>query len=237
MVVIGVTGGVGTGKSTVAKMFRQLGAVVLDADAIAHQLMEPKRLCWRRVVECFGQEILNEDQSINRRRLADIVFRDAQRRRDLEAIIHPAVLRQIKQRLHRLGRSRLPGTARGGQARLPLGYRGGQARRIRAVVLDVPLLVEVDAHGMADVLVVVTAPRQVQRTRLAHRYGDPEEVDARIAAQMEVSAKAALADFVVDNAGTLDATRTQVKRIWEQLGLSHKLRSKSSRRQSSTSRR
>ena len=213
MVVIGVTGGVGTGKSTVAKMFRQLGAVVLDADAIAHQLMEPKRLCWRRVVECFGQEILNEDQSINRRRLADIVFRDAQRRRDLEAIIHPAVLRQIKQRLHRLGRS----------------------RRIRAVVLDVPLLVEVDAHGMADVLVVVTAPRQVQRTRLAHRYGDPEEVDARIAAQMEVSAKAALADFVVDNAGTLDATRTQVKRIWEQLVPSHRHRSKSSRRRKSTS--
>jgi len=213
MVVIGVTGGVGTGKSTVAKMFRELGAVVLDADAIAHQLMEPKRLCWRRVVKGFGEEVLNEDQSINRRRLAEIVFRDAQRRRDLEAVIHPQVLRQIKQRLHRLGR----------------------LRRIRAVVLDVPLLVEVDAQGMADALVVVTAPREVQLARLAHRYGDAEEVDARIAAQMEVSAKAALADFVVDNAGTLDATRTQVKRIWEQLVPSHKHRSKSSPRRSSTS--
>ena len=213
MVVIGVTGGVGTGKSTVAKMFRELGAVVLDADAIAHQLMEPKRLCWRRVVKGFGEEVLNEDQSINRRRLAEIVFRDAQRRRDLEAVIHPQVLRQIKQRLHRLGR----------------------LRRIRAVVLDVPLLVEVDAQGMADALVVVTAPREVQLARLAHRYGDAEEVDARIAAQMEVSAKAALADFVVDNAGTLDATRTQVKRIWEQLVPSHKPRSKSSPRRSSTS--
>jgi len=213
MVVIGVTGGVGTGKSTVAKMFRELGAVVLDADAIAHQLMEPKRLCWRRVVKGFGEEVLNEDQSINRRRLAEIVFRDAQRRRDLEAVIHPQVLRQIKQRLHRLGR----------------------LRRIRAVVLDVPLLVEVDAQGMADALVVVTAPREVQLARLAHRYGDAEEVDARIAAQMEVSAKAALADFVVDNAGTLDATRTQVKRIWEQLVPSHKHRSKSSRRRKSTS--
>lgn len=215
MVVIGVTGGVGTGKSTVAKMFRQLGAVVLDADAIAHQLMEPKRLCWRRVVESFGEGVLNEDQSINRRQIADIVFRDAQRRKDLEAIIHPAVLRQIKQRLHRLQHS----------------------RRIRAVVLDVPLLVEVDAHGMADALVVVTAPRQAQLARLAHRYGDSEEVDARIAAQMEVSAKAALADVVVDNAGTLDATRTQVKRIWEQLVPSHKHRSKSGPRQRSTSRR
>jgi len=213
MVVIGVTGGVGTGKSTVAKMFRELGAVVLDADAMAHQLMEPKRLCWRRVVDSFGEEILNEDQSINRRRLAEIVFRDAQRRRELEAIIHPQVLREIKQRLHRLGRS----------------------RRVRAVVLDVPLLVEVDAQGMADALVVVTAPRDVQSQRLAHRYGDSEEANARIAAQMELSAKAALADVVVDNAGTLDATRTQVKRIWEQLVPSHKHRSKSSRSKKSTS--
>jgi dephospho-CoA kinase len=224
MVVIGVTGGVGTGKSTVAKMFQDLGAVVLDADAMAHQLMEPKRLCWRRVVERFGEDILNEDQSINRRRLAEIVFRDARRRRDLEAIIHPQVLRQIKQRLHRLGRSRQPGVA-----------RGGQARRVRAVVLDVPLLVEVDAQGMADALVVVTAPRDVQIQRLSHRYGDPEEAHVRIAAQMELSAKAALADVVVDNAGTLDATRTQVKRIWEQLVPSHKHRSKSSRRRKSTS--
>ena len=204
MVVIGVTGGVGTGKSTVAKMFKELGATVLDADAMAHLLMEPKRLCWRRVLECFGKEILNEDQSINRRRLADIVFGDAQRRKELEAIVHPQVLRQIKQRLHRLGRS----------------------RRVRAVVLDVPLLVEVDAQGMADALVVVTAPRDVQLQRLAHRFGEPGEAQARIEAQMELSAKAALADVVVDNAGTLDATRTQVKRIWEQLVPSHKHRSK-----------
>ena len=215
MVVIGVTGGVGTGKSTVAKMFKELGATVLDADAMAHQLMEPKRLCWRRVVDAFGEEVLNEDQSINRRRLAEIVFGDAQRRRELEAIIHPQVLRQIKQRLHRLGRS----------------------RRVRAVVLDVPLLVEVDAQGMADALVVVTAPRDVQIQRLSHRYGNPEEADARIASQMELSAKVALADAVVETDGTLDATRTQVKRIWEQLGLNRKHRSKSNSPRSSTSRR
>jgi len=204
MVVIGVTGGVGTGKSTVAKMFQELGAVVLDADAIAHQLMEPKRLCWRRVVERFGEGVLNEDQSINRKRLAELVFRDAEQRRQLEAIIHPHVLRQIKQRLHRLTRS----------------------RRSRAVVLDVPLLVEVDAQGMADALVVVTAPRDAQLRRLQSRFKDPEEGEARIAAQMDLAAKAALADFVVDNAGTVDATRIQVKHIWEQLGLNRKHRSK-----------
>ena len=215
MVVIGVTGGVGTGKTTVAKMFKELGAVVLDADIMAHQLMEPKRLCWRRVVERFGEEVLNEDQTINRRRLAAIVFRDGERRRQLEAIIHPPVVRQMKQRLHRLRRS----------------------RRIPAVVLDVPLLVEADAQGMVDALVVVTAPRDVQLERLRRRYGETEEGEARIASQMELSAKVALADFVVENAGTMDATRTQVKRIWEQLALSRKHRSKSNSPRSSTSRR
>ena len=204
MVVIGVTGGVGTGKSTVAKMFQELGAMVLDADAMAHQLMEPKRLAWRRVVELFGEDVLNEDQTINRRRLAQVVFRDSERRRQLEEIIHPPVLRQIKQRLHRLRR----------------------LRRILAVVLDVPLLVEVGAQGMVDTLVVVTAPRDVQSQRLRNRYGDTEEVEARIAAQMDLSAKAALADYVVDNADGMVATRTQVKRIWEQLVPSHKHRSK-----------
>src|SRR3989338_7552893 len=143
MVVIGVTGGVGTGKATVAKMCKELGAVVLDADSMAHQVMEPKRLCWRRVVERFGEEVLNEDQTINRRRLAAIVFRDGGQRRQLEAVIHPQVVRKMKQRLHRLRRSGLPGVA-----------RGGQARRIPAVVLDVPLLVEADAQGMVDALVV-----------------------------------------------------------------------------------
>ena len=205
MVVIGVTGGVGTGKTTVAKMFKELGATVLDADVMAHQLMEPKRLCWRRIVERFGEKVLNEDQTINRRRLAAIVFHDAQQRRELEALIHPPVLRQMKQRLHGLRR----------------------LRRIPAVVLDVPLLVEADAQGMVDLLVVVTAPPDVQRERLRRRYGEAQEGEARIASQMELSAKVALADAVVETGGTLDATRTQVKRIWEQLGLRN--------RQSSTS--
>ena len=102
MLVIGVTGGVGTGKSTVAGMFGRLGAVVLDADALAHQVMEPKRLAWRQIVKTFGEEILNDDQTINRRRLAATVFRDEPRRRRLEEIIHPQVLRLMKQRLHRL---------------------------------------------------------------------------------------------------------------------------------------
>ena len=196
MVVIGVTGGVGTGKSTVAKMFEQLGAAVLDADAVAHRVMEPKRLAWRQIVKAFGERILNEDQTINRARLASIVFQDEQSRGRLERIVHPPVLRHIKQQLHRLRRS----------------------RRIRAVVLDVPLLVEVGAQDLVDALVVVTAPPELQCERLRRKYGwSEEEARARIAAQWELSAKVALADQVVDNSDGVDATRTQVKRIWNQL--------------------
>jgi len=202
MVVIGVTGGVGTGKSTVAKMFKALGAVVLDADAIAHQLMEPKRLAWRRIVKMFGEHLLNDDQTIDRQRLAAIVFQDPQRRRQLEAILHPQVLRHIKQHLHRLRRN----------------------RRVNVAVLDVPLLLETGADELVDVLVVVTAPPDVQRKRLLQRFGTPEDLEARIALQWELAAKAALADYVVDNTDGVDVTRTQVKRIWRQLAQRNRTR-------------
>ena len=196
MVVIGLTGSVGTGKSTVAGMFHRLGAQVLDADAIAHQLLEPKRLGWRRVVRTFGESILNDDQTINRAALARIVFRNKARRRQLEAILHPQVLRRIKQELC-------------------LARHSG---RVPAIVLDVPLLVEAGAQRLVDALIVVTAPAAAQRARLAQRHGwSEDEIEARIRAQWELSAKAALADYVIDNSDGVDATRTQVRRIWNQL--------------------
>ena len=183
----------GTGKSTVARMFKELGAVVLDADALAHRAMEPKRLAWRRIVQTFGEGILNDDQTIHRRRLADLIFADAERRRTLERIIHPHVLREIKQALHRLQR----------------------ARRVPAVVLDVPLLIESGAHQLADALVVVTAPADVQRERLKTRHGwSDDDIAVRMEAQLELSAKVALADYVVDNSDGVEATRTQVRSIW-----------------------
>jgi len=197
MHVIGVTGGVGTGKSTVAAMFQGLGATVLDADVIAHRVMEPRRLAWRQVVKTFGEEILNEDQTVNRRRLASIVFGDDARRRQLEAIVHPHVIRLITRQVHRMRR----------------------ARRAGAVVLDVPLLFEAGAEGLADTVVVVNARPEIQRQRLQQAGWSGADIAARRAAQWDLSAKAALADYVVENSDGLDATRIQVKRIWKQLGL------------------
>jgi dephospho-CoA kinase len=208
MIVIGVTGGVGTGKSTVAGMFKRLGAVVLDADLIAHRLMEPKRLAWRRIVKEFGPAVLNDDETINRRRLAEMVFKSEQFRERLEAIVHPGVMREIRRQLHQLRRT----------------------RRLKAVVLDVPLLIEVGAHKLVDAVVVVTAPPEVQRERVRRQHGWTEaELDARVRAQLGVSAKAALADHVVDNGNGVDATRTQVTRLWQKLVLLRPKRSSISR--------
>ena len=196
MVVIGVTGSIGTGKSTVARQFQALGAVVLDADAIVHELMQPRRAVWRRIVQVFGAGILRPDRTIDRQALASIIFRDERRRRALERIIHPSVLRVIRKRLRELGR----------------------ARKVRVVVLDVPLLFEAGAQRLADVVVVVTAPPEVQRARLKSAYGwSDRETTARIRAQWNLAAKVALADDVIDNSDGVNATRTQVRRLWSQL--------------------
>jgi len=202
MVIVGLTGGIGTGKSTVAKMFGELGAVVLDADQIAHDVMEPKKLAWRAIVKTFGEGILNEDQTINRRWLADRVFRDPPARQVLEEIVHPRVLTHIRQRLHRLKRKR----------RLPM------------VVLDVPLLVETGSQRLVDAVVVVTAPREVQRQRLLNRGMSQTEIDARLAAQWSLSRKRSVADYVVDNADGVEQTRRQVKQLWNRLAVASKRR-------------
>jgi len=195
MIVIGLTGGIGTGKSTVARMFAEHGAVVIDADQIAHEVIEPKRLAWRKIIKTFGEEFLNEDQTINRKMLGRLVFRDAQARQQLETIVHPQVIRRVRQQLHRLGRD----------------------RRVKVVVLDVPLLVETSSQSLVDALVVVTAPPEVQRQRLRERGLSEQEVATRTAAQWDVTAKAALADYVVDNSDGLEQTWRQVKRLWSKL--------------------
>ena len=155
--------------------------------------------------------MLNEDQTVNRRRLAAVIFRDALARKRLEQIVHPPVLRAITQRVHRVRRE----------------------RRVRAVVLDVPLLIEVKAQGLVDVLVVVKAPSGTQLERLRQKYGgSEEELSRRIAAQRELSAKVALADHVVDNSNGVEVTRAQVRRIWQQVTS----RNKRTKKSSSTSR-
>ena len=198
MILVGLTGGVATGKSTVAKMFGQCGAVVIDADQLAREVVQPGKSAWRDITHTFGTGILNPDRTINRQTLGSIVFSHPRKRRWLERLIHPRVARE-QQRLAR------------------------QAARIdpdAVVIYDVPLLFEAGIDKRVDKIVVVTADRETQIARLSNRNGlSRSEALRRIRSQMPMNRKCRLADFVLD--GTKDKRRLQkdVAKICEDLRL------------------
>jgi len=196
VIVIGLTGSFGTGKSTVARMFKELGARVLDADTIAHDLIRPGRDSWRKIVHCFGPDILNRNQSINRDKLAKIVFRKRQDLRKLEQIIHPLVVREIARRLGKIENS----------------------RKNEIVVIDAPLLIEVGLAKKVDILIVVKLNRTEQIVRALKQKGiSRAQILKRIRSQLPLSKKIAIADYVIDNNGRKNDTRRQVKKIWEEI--------------------
>lgn len=196
MLIIGVTGGFGTGKTTVAKIFKELGAIVLDADIIAHKLIEPKKTAWRKIKGYFGSEILNKDETINRKALAEAVFSDKKRLKKLCNIIHPLVYKEIERTLNKIRRTK-PDCV---------------------VVLDIPLLLETGAKSKVDKLVVVKANRDAQIKRASKNLGlTRKQILQRIEAQMPLREKIKAADFVIDNSGTLNSTRRQAIGIWKNL--------------------
>lgn len=196
MIVIGLTGSFGTGKSTAARMFKELGAKVLDADTIAHDLIRPGRDSWRKIVHWLGPDILNRNQSINRDKLAKIVFRKRQDLRKLEQIIHPLVVREIAGRLGKIENS----------------------RKNEIVVIDAPLLIEVGLAKKVDILIVVKLNRIEQIARaLKQKEISRTQVLKRIRSQLPLSKKIAIADYVIDNNGRKNDTRRQVKKIWEEI--------------------
>ncbi|MBI3318438.1 MAG: dephospho-CoA kinase [Candidatus Omnitrophica bacterium] len=196
MRVIGLTGGVGTGKSTVARLFGELGCAVIDADRITHELMRPGTPVWRAIRKSFGEGILDSRRRIDRRRLGEIAFGDPGGLKRLTRIIHPAVRRRILREIRRIA------------LKNPRG----------AVVLDVPLLLEAGSAYRADALVVVSAPSALVARRLAADRGwGAGELKKRQGFQMPLRKKEQLADFVVKNKGDRADTRRQVLRIWKQM--------------------
>ncbi|MDH4152433.1 MAG: dephospho-CoA kinase [Nitrospira sp.] len=180
MILIGLTGGVATGKSTVAKMFKQCGAIVIDADELAREVVQPGKPAWRDIIRRFGTSILNADRTINRQTLGQIVFGNRTKLRELERIIHPRVARE-QQRLTRKAATKDP----------------------NAVVLyDVPLLFEAGIDKRVDRIIVVTADQRTQIARLKQRNGlTRAEALQRIRSQMPLSKKISRADMIID--GTL----------------------------------
>jgi len=201
--VIALSGGIGTGKSTVSAMLRALGAVVIDADEIVHRLQAPGAPMVAELAAAFGPGILDAAGALDRKRLGDLVFGDPELRRRLNAIVHPKVGVEVARQLD-------------------------EARRAGAalVVLDIPLLFESRAAGArsgASVLpfeatVLVYAPRAVQVARTMARDGcSAEQAQARVAAQMPIDDKRALADHVIDNGGDRADTERQVQALWKLL--------------------
>jgi len=192
MIVVGLTGGIATGKSTVAQMFAEHGAHVIDADEMVRELQKPGTAVYHAIIEAFGRHILRADGTIDRRSLGDLVFGDAEIRRRLEAIVHPALVSAVERRLSEL---RMQG--------------------VSACVVELPLLIEAQAEDRFDCVVVVTAPEEVQVARLmAARALTREEAITRIRSQMPLDAKARRADFVIENGGELRETRRRVEEIY-----------------------
>jgi dephospho-CoA kinase len=197
MLKIALTGGPGSGKSAVARMFRDLGAEVIDADEVAHGVVAPGQPAWEEVRREFGPGYFRENGSLDRAKMAEFVFQDAGARQKLNAIVHPRVTREIARRLTDLG-----------------------ARGVALVMVEVPLLFEAGLERNFDKVIVVDAGEPEQIDRIAARDGRPaRETAGIIQAQWPLDAKKARADFVVDNRGSLTDTRDQVKKLWHRLTL------------------
>jgi dephospho-CoA kinase len=194
--LVGLTGGIATGKSTVSNMLRGLGAEIIDADLVARQVVEPGQPAWREIVEEFGRDVLSPDGTLDRKKLGAIVFADPDRRKRLEAITHPAIRARVKARVDELA------------AR---GFAG-------IVFYDAAILIEALGHQDMDRIVVVMTDEATQVARLRGRDGtDDAEGRRRIASQMPLAEKAKLADHVIDNSGDREATAEQVRRVFATL--------------------
>jgi len=196
MILVGLTGSIATGKSTVCGFLAQEGAVIIDADALARQAVAPGSEGLARVVRRFGQEILTPNGELDRTAMRRLIFSDERAKVDLEVIIHPLVLAE--------------------EARLTAEAKAADPQAV--IVVDMPLLYEIDEAHRFDKVIVVYADQKTQMKRLIERDGgDRAEAKKALANQIDIETKRGLADFVVDNTRNLESTRAQVRRIYEQL--------------------
>jgi len=195
MIRVGLTGGIATGKSTVARMFARRGAAVIDADEMVRELQKPGSTVYEAIVDAFGPHILRGDGTIDRKSLGELVFRDEQLRRRLETIVHPALVSAVERQVAELRTQGVP-----------------------VCVVELPLLMEAEAERRFDCVVVVTAPEEVQVARLmADRGLSREEALARIGSQMPLGEKERRADVVIENGGALQETERRVQEVYEWL--------------------
>ncbi len=192
--VIGIAGGIASGKSTVAGLFHRWGARILNADQLARTYLQPNQQSYARLVRTFGQTILKNSGQIDRKKLGDIVFRDPRALKRLNRIIHPSVVRDLRKTIKRLRHS-----------------------SARFIVVDAPLLLEAGLVADVDVVIIVMASRTNQIHWLRKRGFAGQDAGIRIRSQMAPKKRLRNADFVIHNSSTLGNLRTKALRIWQSL--------------------
>lgn len=196
MLVVGLTGGIASGKSTVAGIFKDLGAVVIDADILSREVVLPHTRCWKSITAHFGKGILNKDLSINRKKLASQIFSHPEKRMRLNRIIHPAIKKRIRQLI------------------TDIGHNDAGA----LVIVDAALLVETGMYRDYDRLVVVAADENVQLARLMRRDRcSLTAAQRRLRSQLPLAPKMQVADYVINNQGSLAQTRRQTRMLFKLL--------------------
>jgi len=195
MKVIGLTGGIGSGKSTVSQFLAKLGAVTIDADKVGHDAFKPSSDAWRQVVAAFGNQVVTADGEINREKLGKIVFNDPEARVRLNQIMHPTMYDMVKVQLEEYRR-----------------------QGVSVAVLDAPLLIEADWIPLVDEVWVTTAPETTVLKRLRERSGMPEhESQARIRSQLPSEERLKYANVIVDTDCSLDELKANIKELWQGL--------------------
>lgn len=195
---IGLTGGIATGKSTVSALLVAKGALLIDADAIAREVMLPGHSVLAAVIQHFGQAVMNSDGTLHRKKLGEIVFGDPVQRQALNDITHPAIREEMRLRMKAFEREQPD----------------------KLVLADIPLLYESGLKNLYEEIMVVYVPRDVQLQRLMLRDGLTEEqAGLRLSAQMDIEQKRSMADIVIDNSGTQAETERQIDLFWQRKGL------------------
>jgi dephospho-CoA kinase len=196
MLIVGLTGGVASGKTAVSQILREEGAYLIDADQIARELVQPHTATWNELIRVFGKGILQEDGSIHRKRLAAKVFSDSEQRNLLNQILHPRIKVEMDRRVKEIG----------------------QKDPNAIVVIDAALLIELRNHREMDKVIVVTSTEKQQIERVKKRDGvEQEEAQKILSSQMPLEEKLKVADLVIRNEGSFEETKKRVKKVFQEL--------------------
>jgi dephospho-CoA kinase len=195
-VLLGVTGGIASGKTVVSRMLEELGARTIDFDLLSRVVVEPGKPAWKEVVAYFGEQVLLEDKTLDRKKLSEIVFRDPEKRKKLEGFLHPRIYEEFSRRVQE--------------------YAAEDPDVI--IQVAVPLLIEVNLQYLFHKILLVYVPVEMQIERLMERDRISREMAVKmLSSQLPIEEKRSYADFIVDNSGSLEKTKTQVQEIWEKL--------------------